>query len=360
MSGSAQQHGSLPSASSSSHSPPSHSHTPLSDDRDELDFLDDADLSRRDQDHDYAHDRTVLDDDPIRSTLSTPLSFKRRQKSAASGPSRIFSAFLQPSSSTSSLPDHASATASAASSAAHHHRPRPLGSFASGSSPPQDALGIGAATASKDGAPLDWYVEGPGRRVGYENLTAIDWIFEYTKERQRMRVLSSSGRGIVNYVNQLLDASQVWVVLLLTGLAVGTIAAVINVTTDWLGDLKLGYCSSGPEGGHFYLNRNFCCYGYDRGSHCVGWNTWGEALGASAAAGRWTVGYIFFTLFSVFLAYCAALFVQEYGIYAKHSGIPEIKTVLGGFVIRGFFSTWTLITKSLGLVSYTPLSIGIV
>lgn len=37
-------------------------------------------------------------------------------------------------------------------------------------------------------------------------------------------------------------------------------------------------------------------------------------------------------------------------MYAKHSGIPEIKTVLGGFVIRRFLGAWTLVTKSLGLV----------
>jgi hypothetical protein len=37
-------------------------------------------------------------------------------------------------------------------------------------------------------------------------------------------------------------------------------------------------------------------------------------------------------------------------LYAKHSGIPEIKTVLGGFVIRRFMGTWTLVIKSLGLV----------
>lgn len=50
------------------------------------------------------------------------------------------------------------------------------------------------------------------------------------------------------------------------------------------------------------------------------------------------------------LAYCAALLVLEYAIHAKHSGIPEIKTVLGGFVIRRLLGTWTLVTKSLGLV----------
>lgn len=50
------------------------------------------------------------------------------------------------------------------------------------------------------------------------------------------------------------------------------------------------------------------------------------------------------------LAYAAAILVKEYAIYAKHSGIPEIKTVLGGFVIRRFLGAWTLVTKSLGLV----------
>ncbi|KAI9167384.1 chloride channel protein [Paramyrothecium foliicola] len=340
MSGTA-QHDPFPSASSSSHSPPAHTPLSLPDDRDELDFLDDgpgaADLG----------DRSVLDDDPIRSELGTPLSFKRKQKSnVLSAPSRLFSAFLHPSSSTSSLRDHASSSS--------HPLPHSAAPFASAatasSSPPRHHQPGGTGAASKDGVALDWYAEGPGRRVGYEDLTAIDWIFEYTKERQRLRALSSSGSGLIGYFNHLLDASQVWVVLLLTGLTVGVIAAFINVATDWLGDLKVGFCSSGPEGGHFYLNKNFCCYGYDRGSHCVGWKTWGEALGVGAAAGRWTVGYIFFIFFSIFLAYCAALFVQEYAFYAKHSGIPEIKTVLGGFVIRGFFSTWTLITKSLGLI----------
>jgi hypothetical protein len=43
--------------------------------------------------------------------------------------------------------------------------------------------------------------------------------------------------------------------------------------------------------------------------------------------------------------------VREFSPYAKHSGIPEIKTVLGGFVIRHFLGGWTLVTKTLGLVS---------
>lgn len=40
--------------------------------------------------------------------------------------------------------------------------------------------------------------------------------------------------------------------------------------------------------------------------------------------------------------------------YAAGSGIPEIKTILSGFVIHGYLGGWTLITKSAGLA----LSVG--
>ncbi|OAQ95072.1 chloride channel protein 3, 4 [Purpureocillium lilacinum] len=339
MSGAPQHDYAFASASSSSHSP-APANTPPSaadDDHADLDFLagDDA----RDGDDD--NDDDVLADDPIRQELNTPLSFKRRQKqSFLSAPSRFFSAFASGSGSADSPGFGAS------SQRYQHPNVPPL--VTGHSHRPSGSTNLN--TGSKDGVPLDWYAEGPGRRVGYEDLTAIDWIFEYTKERQRLRVLSSSASGLMGYVQHLIDASQVWIILILTGLLVGAIAAAIDVTTDWLGDLKLGFCSSGPEGGHFYLNKGFCCYGYDQGSKCLGWKTWGDALGVHSAGGKWFIGYIFFLLFSVWLAYCAALLVKEYAIYAKHSGIPEIKTVLGGFVIRRFLGTWTLITKSLGLI----------
>lgn len=151
---------------------------------------------------------------------------------------------------------------------------------------------------SKVGAPLDWYVEGPGRRVGYEDLTAIDWIFEYTKERTRLRVLSSSGSGLLGHAKRLLDASQEWIILALTGILVGVLAAVIDITTDWLGDLKGGYCST-ANGGAFYLNKHFCCLGYDDDAQCMGWRPWAAALHISSSGGKWAIEYVFFIIFSV-------------------------------------------------------------
>lgn len=286
MSGAA-QNDPFASVSSSSQSPPNaQTHTPPSTaDRDELDYLgedSDNDIAGHGQGH-------VLDDDPFREDLNTPLSFKRKPKpSVLSGTSRFFSALTgSPSAPRQETPSP-------------HRRLRPRDSsisVATGS--PHRSQSVNVNAASKDGVSHDWYTEGPGRRVGYEDMTAIDWIFEYTKERQRLRVLSSSASGILGYFQHFLDASQVWIILVLTGLLVGAIAAGIDVTSDWLGDLKLGFCSSGPEGGHFYLNKSFCCYGYDQGSKCAGWKYWSEALGVHAAGGRWFIEYFFYLLFSV-------------------------------------------------------------
>lgn len=290
---------------------------------------DEPDLLGGDNDADD-NDTSVFESDPLSLNLDsqTPLSFKRKQKqSILSQPARLFTALTgggtsSPSRTSPPLYDDA---------AAHPLSP------VSGLNP-----------AAKDANPLDWYVEDPGRRVGYEDMTAIDWIFEYTKERQRLRVLRSSARGLLGYAARFADASQVWVVLVLTGLAAGALAAGIDVTSNWLGDLKGGYCSS-VESGAFYLNKGFCCMGYDTPEQCRGWKPWSVALGIGSAGGKWFIEYFFFVMWSVTFALAASVLVQEYAIYAKHSGIPEIKTVLGGFIIRRFMGTWTLVTKSLGL-----------
>lgn len=187
----------------------------------------------------------------------------------------------------------------------------------------------------------EWYIEGPGRRVGYDNMTAIDWIFEYSKERQRLKVLHSTATGVLGYLKQLLDASQVWAVLIATGVAAGIIAACIDITSDWLGDLKTGYCKHGSGGGKFYLNKGFCCWGLEgkvshigpikailpcliafllillvipqfsspvfkadetdciEWSQCQDWTPWSSAVRVNSKSGRYIIEYLFFTLYSV-------------------------------------------------------------
>ncbi|KAK0646302.1 Cl channel CLC-3 [Cercophora newfieldiana] len=284
-------------------------------------------------DHDSPDELDFFDtEDPLQSPSHEPLSFKRKQKQHSSfllsQPARLLSALTGGASTSTSSPTPAG--------------PEHLDTFPPGPGP-------ASGNTAKDGFPLDWYVEGPGRRVGYEDLTAIDWIFEYTKERQRLRVLASSAAGLLGHVTRLLDASQVWVVLVLTGLAVGALAAGIDVTTDWLGDIKYGYCAS-DDGGAFYLSKTSCCIGYEEQAKCSGWRPWSVALGIKSAGGKWVVEYVVYLVLAIMFAMSSAVLVKTYAIYAKHSGIPEIKTVLGGFIIRRFLGVWTLVTKSFGLV----------
>lgn len=200
-----------------------------------------------------------------------------------------------------------------------------------------------------DDVAYDWLIERSSQRVDYEDMTAIDWIFEYSKERKRLQNIRIYSFGLDRCIKIFWDSSQVWIVLILTGLAAGTLAAVIDITSDWLGDIKTGYCTSGQGGSQFYLNKYFCCFGFDELSQCEDWITWNTALGIKSTKGSWLIAYLFFILFSVLFATIASFLVKEYAIYAKHSGIPEIKTILGGFVIRHFMGPWTLIIKSIGL-----------
>jgi chloride channel 3/4/5 len=304
---------------------------------------DDGEREEREE-HGAEPDEEVLGEDPLHSELSEPISFKRKQKPwLFSRGGRLFG-FGSSRTSASQMP-------SSGDTAEPQVVPTRLNTF-----PPTDGTYNHRTDSLKATLPTDWYVEGPGRRVGYEDLTAIDWIFEYTKERQRQRVLQSSTSGVLGYVQQLLDASQVWIILILTGIAVGALAAGIDVATDWLADLKGGYCSAaGDSGGAFYLSKTFCCMGHDESSACRGWRPWAAALGVASVGGKWFLEYFFFVLFSMTFALCAGLLVREFAIYAKHSGIPELKTILGGFIIRRFLGAWTLVTKSLGLVRQLSL-----
>ncbi|POS83736.1 hypothetical protein EPUL_003858 [Erysiphe pulchra] len=200
-----------------------------------------------------------------------------------------------------------------------------------------------------DNLAYDWLLERSSQRVGYEDMTAIDWIFEYSKERQRLQNIRVNSSGLDRFIKMFWDSSQVWIVLILTGLAAGTLAAAIDISSDWLGNIKTGYCTSGQDGSQFYLNKYFCCFGFDEFSQCEDWITWNKALGIRSTKGSWLIAYLFFILFSVLFATIASFLVKEYAIYAKHSGIPEIKTILGGFIIRRFMGPWTLVIKSLGL-----------
>ena len=53
-------------------------------------------------------------------------------------------------------------------------------------------------------------------------------------------------------------------------------------------------------------------------------------------------------------AVTSSFFVQVYAPFAFHTGIPEIKSILGGYIIEGYLAPMVLLIKSLGL----PLAVA--
>lgn len=103
----------------------------------------------------------------------------------------------------------------------------------------------------------------------------LDWVQDAAQERLRRKArrrttASAFDRGRTSWRYKLwesYDAAQGWIVVTLIGAAIGLNAALLSVITEWLSDIKLGYCTTG-----FYLNENFCCWGEDNG--CDDWHRW--------------------------------------------------------------------------------------
>ncbi|KAG8926196.1 glycerol ethanol, ferric requiring protein [Tulasnella sp. 418] len=195
----------------------------------------------------------------------------------------------------------------------------------------------------------------------YEDFTTIDWIHDTILERNRRlrteRNIESTLRGTRGEITvswlwaqsrKVVAAGQSWFVVSLAGVCIGVNAALISIITEWLSDIKMGYCTDG-----WWLNKDFCCWEIetDGDGACAAWRPW-----TAYSAGQWFIYVIFATTFS----WVAAHLVRSFAKYAAGSGISEIKCILAGFVMKGYLGLWTLVIKSLTLpfVIASGLSVG--
>ncbi|XP_068913498.1 H(+)/Cl(-) exchange transporter 5 isoform X3 [Tenebrio molitor] len=185
----------------------------------------------------------------------------------------------------------------------------------------------------------------------YDDFHTIDWQRDIARDRMRHRhIVKKKQDSIWNLIEGAHDAWSGWLCVLLVGLCTGMVAGGIDIGASWMTDLKFGIC---PQA--FWLNREQCCWSsnetsFDSGN-CSQWLTWAEVLGQSKeGAGSYIISYLFYIVLALLFAALSASLVRMFAPYACGSGIPEIKTILSGFIIRGYLGKWTLVIKCVGLI----------
>ncbi|KAF5351931.1 hypothetical protein D9756_007664 [Leucocoprinus leucothites] len=195
----------------------------------------------------------------------------------------------------------------------------------------------------------------------YEDFTTIDWIHDSMLERNRrlkdakeLANLRREPRGRITlsrlwrHVRRAINAGQSWFVVSLVGVCIGINAAIISIVTEWLSDMKMGYCSDG-----WWLNQQFCCWEMegDEVDGCESWRPW-----TTVSFARW----IIFVSIAAIFAFVASHLVRNLAKYAAGSGISEIKCILAGFIMQGYlgFATFFIKSITLPLVIASGLSVG--
>uniref|UniRef100_T1IZ96 Chloride channel protein n=1 Tax=Strigamia maritima TaxID=126957 RepID=T1IZ96_STRMM len=201
----------------------------------------------------------------------------------------------------------------------------------------------GSYIAESDDLPL-----GMGQ---YDDFHTIDWIRDIARDRMRHRYLvKRKADSIWGFIRGAHDAWSGWLCVFLVGVFAGGVAGVIDIGAGWMADLREGIC---PQA--FWLNKEQCCWSSNQtffvGDLCPLWYIWPEVFNLSRT-GAWSyfVHYFFYIVWSMFFASLCVMLVRTFAPYAVGSGIPEIKTILSGFIIRGYLGKWTLLIKSIGVM----------
>ncbi|KAF5899776.1 H(+)/Cl(-) exchange transporter 5-like, partial [Clarias magur] len=186
----------------------------------------------------------------------------------------------------------------------------------------------------------------------YDDFNTIDWVREKSKDRDHHREISKKKRqSVLDLCLSLSDAFSGWLLMLLIGLMSGALAGGIDIAAHWLTDLKEGVCLNG-----FWFNHEHCCWNskettFQERNKCPDWKSWAElTVGVNEGASAYVVNYLMYVAWALLFSYLAVVLVRAFAPYACGSGIPEIKTILSGFIIRGYLGKWTLGIKTITLV----------
>ncbi|OMJ07244.1 H(+)/Cl(-) exchange transporter 5 [Smittium culicis] len=130
----------------------------------------------------------------------------------------------------------------------------------------------------------------------FDEFETIDWLEESKKEREkRKEVYSSTVDTVKSLLTSVYETVQVWVVISLVGCVIGLNTGIISIVTEWLSDIKLGYCSK-----YWWLNEKFCCWqSWDKYGSCPDWKEWSHLFAGKDIYYLNWISYIFISALAV-------------------------------------------------------------
>ncbi|KAF9643360.1 hypothetical protein BDM02DRAFT_3191773 [Thelephora ganbajun] len=236
-----------------------------------------------------------------------------------------------------------------------------------------------------------------GIRVWYSSYSSVDWLHDAIKDSVRRFRLRKRG-SLRGRLRNRVDRSVGWIIVTIVGFLSAVVAFMIVRSEQWLFGFKEGYCTTG-----WWKAERFCCPGFDdtlivtpyfaansQSEVCKHWRTWADvfAKGGNSELGVDLLTYLMYAGIALTWAIVSSLLTihltasnsfatrKDSGVlgpsfadegevkgpntvqpphkrrvmyYAAGSGIPEIKTILSGFVIHGYLGGRTLFTKAVGL-----------
>lgn len=209
-----------------------------------------------------------------------------------------------------------------------------------------------------------------GERLPYNDYSTIDFLHDLVKDSYRWRSVHS-GKGLRHTIICSLDSCTGWIAVAIMGILTAIVAWIVDVAEATVSDWKLGYCQSNP-----LLSRKSCCKHATSEAVCRDhFMEWSSHYGASFGI------YVSFAVTFGIISSSATMLTKRSlpaavpngddkqndandmvqaspksvasgkSMYmAAGSGIPEIKTILSGFVIPNFLDLKILLVKAFGAV----------
>ncbi|ODQ80289.1 hypothetical protein BABINDRAFT_161251 [Babjeviella inositovora NRRL Y-12698] len=221
------------------------------------------------------------------------------------------------------------------------------------------------------------------KRLYYNDFTTIDWVNSFIlKNRDEWELRKRGENSLRGKVFMLFNKFQSYILITLFSFCFALLAFLIDKFESFLVGFKNGYCvgnwtysyetccapshSPLPPNGFRAQNPHFS-------EQCSQWRSWSEVVDFGIFINiDWSV-YIFLSitlaLFSVLVSLTTktatspsrrnSIVAPTYLYTAVGSGVPEVKTILLGFVIRKFLGTYTLIAKTVALVFAIALGMSL-